>query len=269
MPRAKKTKPKDIKRIQLPDGRWYEYEGKKNPSVTTLINIIAKPSLVFWSANQERILALEAAVDFYRELSGASEAAGKEYLKQLETRMGYKRAHQRLLEEAGDIGTQTHNRIEWELREELGLNSEFDARPELTSTGAEKAYNEWKKWRKDVNLKVIAVEQMIISEKYGYGGTLDLLAEIEGVLTVPDWKTGKRIYAESFLQNAAYRQAVREMGIGDPKKGIIVRLPKLEDDPGFEVADAGDEEYNFKIFLNTRELWEWQRETRKILKEKE
>lgn len=264
MPRKKVTKDN---RIQLPDGRFYESEGKKLPSVTTLINIISKPGLVYWAANEERTLVVETAVEFYREIAkNPSQGSCDEYRRQLEQRLGNKKAHEKLKQEAGDIGTHVHDVVEWELKNELGMISEFDPKPDIKSGPEEKAYNEWKRWRKDVKLKPIAIEQVIVSDKYGYAGTLDLLAEVEGLLTVPDWKTGKAIYPEAFLQNAAYRQAVREMGMGDPKKGIIVRLPKLEDDPGFEVADAGDEDFHFKVFLNTRELWNWQRESRRKTK---
>jgi hypothetical protein len=115
----------------------------------------------------------------------------------------------------------------------------------------------WEDWKKSVHLKPIAIEQVVYSPKYGYAGTLDLLAEVNGELAVLDWKTGKAVYSEAHLQNAAYRQAVREMGHGDPVKGYIVRLPKVETDPEFEVVEAEPEGSSFEVFLNTQKLWEW------------
>jgi len=104
------------------------------------------------------------------------------------------------------------------------------------------------------------VEQVVYSEKHRYAGTLDLLAEVNGVLTVVDWKTGKAVYSEAHLQNAAYRQAVREMKHGDPKQGLIVRLPKTYDDPEFEVVEAKSEVSQFPKFTNAIALWTWMQE---------
>jgi len=262
IPRKKVTKDN---RIQLPDGRYYESEGKKLPSVTTLLNIIAKPALVHWAAKIERELVFAASVEYYQELSGAGQESCQFYLQHLEQRVGKSRAHQRVLTEAGEIGNQAHARIEYELQTELGIQCEFD-QPTITHLAAQQAYDAWKDWRAQTNMRPIAIEQVIVSDKHGYAGTLDLLAEVSGVLSVLDWKTGKAIYAEALLQNAAYRGAVREMGIGDPKQGFIIRLPKLVDDPGFEVRDAGDEDSNLKAFLATRDLWQWLKTAEKLLK---
>ena len=81
-----------------------------------------------------------------------------------------------------------------------------------------------------MKFKPLMVEFTVVSHKYGYAGTADLLAEVNGVLTLVDWKTGKSVYREAHLQNAAYRQAVREMGLGDPQQGLILRLPKSTED---------------------------------------
>ena len=89
-------------------------------------------------------------------------------------------------------------------------------------------------------------------------GRWTYLAEVNGQLTVVDWKTGKAIYPEAYLQNAAYRHALREMGHGDPVQGIIVRLPKNTEDPEFEAQIIPDsEESLFQTFLHTFELWKW------------
>ena len=122
------------------------------------------------------------------------------------------------------------------------------------------AFMAWEDWRRSVKLKPIAVEQVIYNEKHGYAGTLDLLADVDGVLTVVDWKTGKAVYPEAHLQNEAYRQAIREMGHGDPRPGLIVRLPKVETDPQFEAVVALAEGPCFDKFLNAMQLWTWLRE---------
>ena len=117
---------------------------------------------------------------------------------------------------------------------------------------------------------------------------MDLLAELNGEVTatdyltgdfhtmtfrdalaVIDWKSGKRIYPESFLQNAAYRHAVREMGHGDPKVGLVVRLPKVATDPTFEVMWCPPEQEAFDNFLHAKRLWEWAQVHDKWLQKKD
>jgi hypothetical protein len=122
------------------------------------------------------------------------------------------------------------------------------------------AFMAWEDWKKSVNLKPVYVEQTVWSDRHGYAGTMDLLAHVNGVLTVLDWKTGKAVYPEAHLQNAAYRHAIREMGHGDPQQGLIVRLPKVETDPDFEVVEAKSEGPMFQKFLDTISVWKWAQE---------
>ena len=96
-----------------------------------------------------------------------------------------------------------------------------------------------------------------------------MCAEINGVVTLCDWKTGKAVYYEAHLQNAAYRVAVREMGIADPKAGLILRLPKTKEEPGFEAVPARDERQCFEVFLAAKKLWQDMQETDRWLKEQD
>ena len=65
-------------------------------------------------------------------------------------------------------------------------------------------------------------------------GRIDAIAyEGDHTEAVIDWKSGKAIYPEAFLQNIAYRHAAAHQGLA-AEQGIIVRLPKLFDDPAWE-----------------------------------
>ena len=102
------------------------------------------------------------------------------------------------------------------------------------------AFMAYEDWRKATTLSPRAIEQVVWSDRHGFAGTMDLYAEVtlDGVAipAVLDWKSGKGIYAEALLQNAAYVQALIEMGhAAPPVAGVIVRLPKVETDPAFEV----------------------------------
>jgi len=76
---------------------------------------------------------------------------------------------------------------------------------------------------------------------YGYAGTLDLIADFEGKLTVLDWTTSNRVKIKDwvqhkFLQCAAYANAYYEMTGQKPLQlGVIVLTTKrcqvFTDDP--------------------------------------
>jgi PD-(D/E)XK nuclease superfamily len=246
---------KPNKRENRSGARWYDIDGIEYPSVTTILQVIGKPALIAWSAKVERELVTSVSCQLYQDLAGTPRMSPEAYLMSLATRLGKEKANQRELQKAGDIGSQAHKLIEWNLR--ASLMQDAGPSPHVTDK-ATWAFMAWEDWKKSVNLKPIWIEQTVWSKRYGYAGTMDLLAEVNGKLTVVDWKTGKAIYPEAYLQNAAYRHALREMGHGDPVQGIIVRLPKNTEDPEFEAQIVPEHEDSlFHTFLHTFELWKW------------
>jgi hypothetical protein len=268
---TKLTQKRPKKRENRSGSRWYNIEGSEYPSVTTILGAIAKPALIAWSANVEREMVMNASVQLYNDIAGTPKMSPTAYLMSLKTRVGTVRAGQKELQKAGDIGSQTHALIEWNLR--ARLMQEAGPSPHI-SDKAMWAFMAWEDWAKSVDLKPIWVEQTVWSDTHGYAGTMDLLAEVNGKLTVLDWKTGKAIYPEAQLQNAAYRHALREMGHGDPVQGIIVRLPKNTEDPEFEAKLIDTPEPKLmETFLHTFEVWKWaqigEREYQEKRKERE
>jgi hypothetical protein len=87
---------------------------------------------------------------------------------------------------------------------------------------------------------------------------MDVLARVNGVLTLVDFKTGKAIYPEARLQSVAYSVALQEMGYLAPVQAVIVRLPKVEGDPAFEVQVVPPVAELFPVFLAAKALWTWQ-----------
>ena len=244
-------------RIQKRAGRFYDIEGDSFPSVTTILGVIGKPALMNWAAKVEREMVLSVSADLYADCAKTTPMTRAAWLLTMNARLGKEKASAKELTKAGDIGSQCHALIEWTLKGELLY--EAGPSPAISDT-AQWAFMAWQDWRQAVKLKPIAVEQVVYSREHHYAGTLDLLAEVDGVLTVIDWKTGKAVYSEAHLQNAAYRHAIREMGHGDPKQGLIVRLPKVETDPYFEVVEAKPEELMFPKFLDAKSVWTWAQE---------
>src|SRR6266478_5173636 len=214
------TMPSDSQRPWTRD-RFYTIDGCQLPSVTTILDVIAKPALGPWYAKQER---------------------------------RYFKTADREKQRAATIGTAIHAGIEWQLRTRLGE----DAGPEpVLPDAAAWAVESWKDWATGIALEPLAIERTVYCEVCGYAGTLDLYARVEGALTILDWKSGRAIYPEAFLQNVAYRHAAARQGL-PAAQGLIVRLPKLLEDPAWEVMPV-PKRLTLEDFLAALSLWRWQR----------
>ena len=237
-----------------PAGRFYEVQGRLLPSVTHILQVLAKPALINWAASQERVACLEAAADLYLDLSKTPPMSRVSFLATLDGRIGKQKSHRRELEKAGEIGTQVHALIEWNLRQSLG--QKVGPEPRVVDD-AQWAFMAYQDWANGVNLKPLYIEQTVFSLTHGYAGTMDLLAEVNGVPTLVDFKTGKAVYAEAHLQNVAYRAALADMGHQRAEAGLIVRLPKVQTDPTFETAPSPPVEDLWPTFLAAKSLWAW------------
>ena len=237
-----------------PSGRFYEVDGRSLPSVTHILQVIGKPALINWAANQERALCLDSAADLYVDCASTPPMSRATYIATLTGRLGKQKAHKRELEKAGEIGSQAHALIEWNLRQRLG--QKVGPEPRVVDD-AQWAFMAFQDWANSVNLEPIFIEQTVFSLKHGFAGTMDLLARVNGAVTLVDFKTGKAIYAEAFLQNVAYQAAMMEMGHSVPEGGLIVRLPKVQTDPGFETAAVPCFADLFPTFLAVKQVWLW------------
>jgi hypothetical protein len=235
--------------------RFYWINGRPLPSVTTILEVIAKPGLGPWYAKEER-RRLETALLEVLVLPGpADREAYKAFvLEQLAAAITGAKAADRVREQAATIGSAVHAGIEWQLR--TGLGEDAGPTPVLPEAAAW-AVESWKDWARSVALEPLALERVVYCEDCGYAGTMDLYARVKGIPTVLDWKTGRAIYAEAFLQNVAYRHAAAGLGMR-AGQGMIVRLPKRLDDPAWE-AMAVPATIMVDEFLAALRLWQWQR----------
>ena len=244
------------------DARFYRVDGQMLPSVTTVLQALSKPALIAWSGKVNREGVCREAGALLGSLNGTV-LAPDAFAKALWTRVEKRAFQTEQLRAAGDIGTQAHARIEWLLRQQMNLP--VGPEPEI-SDAALWASLAWEDWAKSVNLVPIRIEQVVYHAGHGYAGTADLVALVDGKVTLLDWKTGKAVYDEAHLQNAAYSCAWNEdptrYGVtGDVThvtRGIVVRLPKVEGDPGFEVVEVGNPLGCLNAFLALLQVWRWQ-----------
>lgn len=241
--------------------RFYEIGGKNYPSVTTILKAIDRPALIPWAARVEREACMETAWDIWQSRQNSPLTSREAFGEHFSLRLGKEKAQAKKMREAGDLGSEAHARIDWEIRKEMGQEV---GDPPYCQDGALWAVMAHEDWRRKSNLAPVLVESVVYSERYGYAGTMDLAGTFDSfehgrIESVIDTKTSVGIYPEMLLQVAAYAHALVEMGQAILPYGTIVRIPKDMKQTEFEVRVITPEEIKklHKVFLATMDLWTW------------
>lgn len=195
-------------------------DGREVVGVTTALGIMNKPALLAWA--------------------WAEGKAGRDFRK--------------VKDQAADIGTLAHFLCECHLKGIEADTSEFSP---ADLSKAENAVIKFMTWWDKEGFTLVASEEQLVSEHYGYGGTLDIIArDKEGILHLIDIKTSKACYEEYWFQVAAYR------GLWNENKGeqligetYIVRIGKEADEDDFETPSRTDLTREFDVFLKCLALY--------------
>ena len=152
-------------------------------------------------------------------------------------------------EQSARIGTLAHAMIRASL-----LGEPFDAEnadpAELSQ--AEEAFRCFLRWREGHSLRPVHCERSFVSEALRYGGTPDCYCILDGAPVLLDFKTGKRIYDEYFVQLAAYARLLREQGY--PVRELrVLRLGRTEED--CEERSVTEQEKWFYLFENLLNIY--------------
>lgn len=132
---------------------------------------------------------------------------------------------------AADIGTVAHALVEEHVHKALG-DDNFKALERLeysplTMETAEKAFNAFLHWEENANIEYIGAELQLASDEFRYGGTIDIVAKLNGELTIIDLKTSKAVYDDHKIQIGAYRNLYAE-NKGEMPKAFILQLSKKD-----------------------------------------
>lgn len=172
-------------------------------SVTTLIGVLDKPGLVYWSASMTAQAAIREQNAWLSRLEHEGEDSAIDYLTGARFRKppGQTRS-------TTDLGTAVHAAIE-----------------EYTLTGVRPVVDEelapyleqFDKWANQFQPEYIATEVTVLHPDYGYAGTSDGFMVIQGSRAIADYKTSAKSfdkkgnpthpYPTVGLQLAAYRFA--------------------------------------------------------------
>jgi hypothetical protein len=200
-------------------------DGTRVKSVTTITSVMDKPALVKWANN----LGLQG-IDSTKYVDALASA-----------------------------GTLAHYLVERDL---MGEQPDPAYMREFSPVDVDRAqisvvkFDEWRTVH-EVVLKQHELE--LVSEEHRFGGRIDLVLEIDGVLTLVDIKTCKALYGDSddkWAQLAGYYLLCKENGIG-VQSSAILRLGR-EASEGFEYAEIPQLETQVKRFLLCCDLYDCQ-----------
>lgn len=170
--------------------------------------------------NNKRIPSVTAILGRFKQSSHLIEWANRIGREGLSSKTEARRA--------ADAGTAVHDAIEQDLRG-LPTTAVFSAH-ELDKeqlSWATNAYQCYLDWKKEANPVVDDMELQLISSKYGFGGTPDAVGlHPDGQRILYDWKTSGKLYADYYLQAAAYAALYEENTGNRIDQAVIVRFDK-------------------------------------------
>ena len=180
--------------------------GQKVKGVTTILSLLDKPALIWWGYKQgmdnfDRLMGQIAEFAKRPDLDGFSRELGEMIQNFKQTTLYDKR------DRAADAGTLAHTMVEHHLQ---GMDvPDTKGMDKAVVEKAEGCFLTFLDWHKANQIKVLASEVELTSERLPYGGTIDHV--IISALTpqdrvdILDIKTGKDIYLEAKLQVRAYK----------------------------------------------------------------
>ena len=136
----------------------------------------------------------------------------EEYLMEWSNYLGrYQRKdYNEYLETAATIGTHVHKCIEDYIK--YNIEHQPQEFPLTISDRIINAFNSFKKWwielNEDHKVKVLFQEKELVCDFFG--GTLDLLLEINGLIYLVDFKSSNRLSYKYFLQLSSYEYMLRK-----------------------------------------------------------
>lgn len=240
---------KEQERTSMDARHVYRREKAHKPGVTTVAKILDSPNLDDWKVRVQ--------VEGTARVAHANPPLFGEpcdvYTARLVALGKAQYEHQRIADEAADLGKQVHKLVEHAIRAMLGQPTE----PPAVTEQAHFVFAGWTGWAKGEGFVPLACESRVYNSAADYCGTFDCLAILRGKLGVVDWKPTDVLYPNRRMQLSAYVEALRAMGWPELER-YIVSLPR--DGGAISLAPVdSDHVGDFQAFLSCLSLYRWQR----------
>lgn len=161
-----------------------------------------------------------------------------------------------------DIGFAVHAMADLDLKGRADREIENVARnaglPRDDFDKAMRAFMQFRKWRINCHVQPIALELSLVSELHQYGGTPDCIALISGKVSLVEFKTSVKPFADHLVAMAAHAQLWNE---NNPERLIEafhwIGLPK--DGAEFRHHEYANLSPQWEIFLLYLDCWRLER----------
>ena len=166
----------------------YECEdGKKVPSVTTILQILGSKDIIYWA-----------------------------------NRLGFRHIdYEAELNSLADAGTKMHSVLQHIVDPTLA-NDPIIFKDKFEEDKYRNLGNKFLNTIKDYSYETVFTEKTFISSKLGYGGTIDWFAKMSGFNMINDFKSSKRVYMKHLLQLGGYYNLMTENGYDIDGGSIIL-----------------------------------------------
>jgi len=204
--------------------RYKTKDGIPVPGVTTITGQLDKPALVYWAWDLG--------------------TKGIDYKK--------------YTDDKAEIGTLAHDMVICHL---TGKEPNLSDYSQNQIDKAENALISYFAWEKGKDIEVIFAEKPLVSEEWKYGGQPDILALVDGIITLLDLKTGKAIYPEMVYQLSAYDRLIAECEKETISEHMILRIGRDETE-GFDVKPFTGKQVEtaWKVFKNLLDIYHLRKE---------
>jgi len=207
----------NVKTKNIKTHQRYFVNEKRVPGTTTILGVLNKPALMYWAWDLG--------------------CQGIDYRK--------------YTDEMAKIGTLVHERIEAHIK---GSEVNFDDFTKTQITLSDVGFSKFLEWEQENKPIYIESELQLSSDKYFYGGTIDLYAKIGNKFVLIDFKTSNNIYDDHFCQVSAYANLLRENDL-QVDDIMILRIGRDETE-GFEVRSVVNEKLYFEVFKSCLVIYE-------------
>jgi hypothetical protein len=170
-------------------------------SVTTIINALDRPALLYWAAEQ----AAEAAIAVARSLPARVDEEGREAVVKWLRDARFRRP--KGLRSATELGTAVHDACELYALTGRAPEVDDEVRPYL---------QQFDRWCQKFQPSYEAVEMTVFSPTYGYAGTLDAIMRIGSVdgrvRVIGDYKSSRKSYDDKGNPSGPYSEVALQLG---------------------------------------------------------
>ena len=233
---ACETTPSGVVVRYQPHPRTYWVNGVEVPSVTTVLDILAKPALIYW-AMKIGVQGVCVLQKMGIEIPWDDPEAVTALL------VTHKLTVNHVKGKAATRGLSVHDALErWCRTKDVPDPADYPQE----EAGYVKALVLFLVEKQPEPLKF---EVMVGSPKFGYAGRYDLFCEIGQLRHLIDLKTSVRVYPNHGLQLAAYWQASLECGYNSAERRAVLRVGK---DGRYEFSVRSE---TFEQFLAVLQTW--------------